>query len=176
MLEATKKKIDAHRDKASQAAYQAMLFGSAPAQLEVSAKRVFTYHKDLYPAHELYAEAGFRKHYYRAVGKMNGEEAVCARLIDSLPRISYWVRNLERQPDFSFWLPTPTDKFYPDYVAILNDERVLAVEYKGELSREEDNKEKIAIGNLWAERSNGQCLFLFVRKDDFESRLSAAAG
>jgi len=97
-------------------------------------------------------------------------------MIDSLPKVKFWVRNLERQPDFSFWLPTPTDKFYPDFVALLADGRVLVVEYKGELSRESDNLEKIAVGNLWAERSGGQCLFLFVTKGDFESKLRAVAG
>jgi type III restriction enzyme len=176
LLAAAAQKIKAHRDKAARAAYQQTLFGSAPATLEVSARRVFTYHKDLYPANELYEGAAFSKHYYRAVGKLNGEEALCAQRIDSLPRVKFWVRNLERQPDFSFWLPTPTDKFYPDFVALLDDGKVLAVEYKGELSKESDNREKIAVGNLWAERSGGQCLFLFVTKDDFESKLQAAAG
>ncbi len=175
LLAAAAQKIQAHRDRAAKAAFQPMLFGRPPAKLEVSAQRVFTYNQDLYPANELYEAAVFQKHYYRAVGKMNGEEAVCAQLLDSLPRVKTWVRNLERQPDFSFWLPTPTDKFYPDYVALLDDDRVMAVEYKGAFSKEKDDAEKTAIGNLWAARSNGRCVFLFVRKEDFESQLRSAA-
>jgi len=77
---------------------------------------------------------------------------------------------------FSFWLPTPTDKFYPDFVAVLDDDKTLVVEYQGDLSKESDNREKIAVGKLWAERSNGQCLFLFVLKENFESKLRAVAG
>src|SRR5574341_1080030 len=117
LLAAVEAKIKAHRDKAAGAAYQQTLFGPAPATLEVSPKRVFTYNPNLYPANELYEGAAFSNHYYRAVGKMNDEEAVCAQFIDSLPKVKVWVRNLERQPNFSFWLPTPTDKFYPDFVA-----------------------------------------------------------
>ena len=34
----------------------------------------------------------------------------------------------------------------------------------------------IAIGELWAERSGGGCLFQFVGKEDFESKLRAVVG
>jgi len=34
---------------------------------------------------------------------------------------THWVRNIERQEQFSFWLPTSTDYFYPDFVAELAD-------------------------------------------------------
>jgi type III restriction enzyme len=176
LLAAAVQKVKDYRDKAARAAYQQTLFGSAPSALEVGEQRIFTYNKDLYPAHELYEGATLPKHYYRAVGKMNDEEALCAQLIDSLPKVRMWVRNLERQPDFSFWLPTPTDKFYPDFMALLDDGRVLAVEYKGAFSRESDNAEKMAVGNLWESRSEGRCLFRFVFKEDYESKLRAISG
>jgi type III restriction enzyme len=107
---------------------------------------------------------------------MNDEEALCAQFLDSRPKVKFWVRNLERQPHFSFWLPTPTDKFYPDFVALLDDERVLAIEYKGKFSVERDNDEKKAVGGLWENRSGGKCLFRFVGKEDYESQLRVAAG
>jgi len=176
LLAAATQKIKAHRDQAASAAYQQTLFGSAPSPLEVSEQRVFTFNRDLYPANELYEGASFPKHYYRAIGKLNGEEALCAQFLESLPKVKYWVRNLERQPQFSFWLPTPTDKFYPDFVALLDDDRLLVVEYKGALSKESDNRQKIAVGNLWESRSGGKCLFLFVVKEDYESKLRAVAG
>ncbi|MEK6573596.1 MAG: restriction endonuclease subunit R, partial [Chloroflexota bacterium] len=176
LLSAATQKIKACRDKAASAAYQQTLFDSPPAALEVGERRVFTFHRDVYPANELYEGAPLAKHYYRAVGKLNGEEALCAQLIDSLPKVKCWVRNLERQPKFSFWLPTATDKFYPDFVALLDDDRVLVVEYKGDLSKESDNREKIAIGKLWESRSGGKCLFRFVTKENFESQLQAVTG
>ena len=70
-----------------------------------------------------------------------------------------------RHPN-SFWLPTATDKFYPDFVAQLDDGRILVVEYKGALlagSGVEDTDEKRAIGLLW-ERSDGKGLFVMVEK------------
>jgi type III restriction enzyme len=62
---------------------------------------------------------------------MSSEEEPVAVLIDNMPEVRHWVRNLVRQPVCSFWLPTPTDKFYPDFVAELHDGRYLVVEYKG---------------------------------------------
>src|SRR5688572_651106 len=80
-----------------------------------------------------------------------------------MDEVQFWVRNLERQPLTSFWLPTSTDRFYPDFVAQLKDGRVLVVEYKGAgyLSND-DTKEKRTIGEVWAAASKGRCLFAMV--------------
>src|SRR3546814_17864357 len=48
----------------------------------------------------------------------------------SLPGLKFWLRNVASHPN-SFWLPTATGKFYPDFVAELEDGRRLVVEYKG---------------------------------------------
>ena len=78
------------------------------------------------------------------------------------------MRNIERQDKFSFWLPTSTDYFYPDFVAELVDGRVLAVEYKGEpYKTNDDSREKRQVGDRWEQSSGGRCLFLFaVERDD----------
>lgn len=90
--------------------------------------------------------------------------------IDALPEVRYWVRNLERQERTSFWLPTSTDRFYPDFVAQLNDGRVLVVEYKGgDRITNDDSREKRRIGDLWAARSGGQALFAMVGLEDMGS-------
>jgi type III restriction enzyme len=63
----------------------------------------------------------------------------------------------------SFRLPTSDDFFYPDFVAQLNDGRLLAVEYKGEdRSTNDDSKEKANIGEIWARLSEGKALFLLA--------------
>ena len=65
-------------------------------------------------------------------------------------------------------LQTSSDKFYPDFVVLLKDVRILVVEYKGgHLATGEDAREKRLIGDLWAERSNGTCLFLMVENREF---------
>mgnify|MGYP006289887997 FL=1 len=88
--------------------------------------------------------------------------------IDSNAKVKHWVRNIERQPNFSFWLPTSTDYFYPDFVVELVDGRVLVVEYKGEpYKTNDDSREKQQVGRQWEQSSGGRCLFLFaVERDD----------
>lgn len=169
------KKIGLCRQEAKRTGYQLALFSDG-APVEVSPQRVFTFDPTYYPAKDFY-EGTFQKHYYRAVGTLNGEEALCARFIDSLPGVKWWVRNLERDPARSFWLPTSTDRFYPDFVALLEDGRVLVVEYKGgDRVTNADTREKDAIGKLWEARSQGRCIFRLVSADDYEGQLLAVAG
>ncbi len=53
----------------------------------------------------------------------------------------------------------------------LEDGRLLVVEYKGEgYKTNDDSREKKAIGELWSEKSNGQCLFLFAVAEDEQGR------
>ena len=97
-------------------------------------------------------------------GAVDGEETQCAQVIDRLPDVKYWIRNVARHPE-SFWLPTSTGKFYPDFVALLNDGRLLIVEYKGaHIAEGSDTAEKRTIGALWEQRSNGQGLFIVTEK------------
>jgi type III restriction enzyme len=113
----------------------------------------------------------FNKHFYEHIGDMNNEEENCAVVIDSLEEVQYWVRNIERS-DYSFFLPTSTDKFYPDFIALLTDGRILAVEYKGEhLLSNDDTKEKRNIGKLWQEKSSGRCLFLLASKENLKQQI-----
>jgi type III restriction enzyme len=176
LRDVAKEKINSHRRAAFEEAYQQMLLPDATTPLEASPAIVFTFPLNAYPAPRLYSgPIRFRKHYYDNVADMNDEEAACAAIIDSLPEVEYWVRNLERDR-YSFWLPTPTDKFYPDFVAKLRDGRYLVVEYKGALwSDTADTREKQAIGELWAARSAGLCRFLLVGKTEMETALRSAA-
>ena len=81
------------------------------------------------------------------------------------------MRNIERQETCSFWLPTSTDYFYPDFVAELIDGRLLAVEYKGEpYKTNDDSREKMQIGNQWEKSSGGRCLFLLAVSNDNHGR------
>ncbi len=97
------------------------------------------------------------------------EEFKCAQFIDSkLPGVRFWVRNLQRRST-SFRLQTSTDWFYPDFVCQLDDGRILVIEYKGaHLLNAPDAEEKRDIGNLWAARSNGRCLFVMPSDNRFD--------
>ncbi len=111
----------------------------------------------------------FDKHYFPIVEdlKADGEEFRCAVHLDEHPAVRFWVRNVDRKPN-AFWLQLSHGRFYPDFVAMLTDGRILIVEYKGK-PFEADAAEKKLIGELWAESSEGKCLFVMPVANDFAS-------
>ncbi len=173
LKDAAEKKIDSHRQNVHQAAYENYLLPEFATPVVVSPDHCFSFDQHGYPYNTRYEGAyQFQKHYYRDVGdlKSDGEEFQCARFIDTLPQVKYWVRNLERKPLHSFWLQTSTDKFYPDFVCHLTDERYLVVEYKGVfLWDAKDAEEKREIGELWEKRSGGSCLFIMPKGPNLEA-------
>ena len=89
-------------------------------------------------------------------------EYVKSLAIDGFPGLKHWTRNVSRHPN-TFHLPTATDRFYPDFVALLEDGRILVVEYKGrDRSPEEsrDSREKDLVGRLWAGSFGGRAVFV----------------
>jgi type III restriction enzyme len=116
----------------------------------------------------------FAKHFYPRPGelKADGDEFKCAQEIDRLEEIEFWVRNLAPPPvsrsDTSFWLPAAGRRFYPDFVAKLRDDRILVVEFKGRVDEKAD--EDRDLGFLWAERSEGQALFVMAFERDERGR------
>ena len=121
-----------------------------------------------YPARWLFnGRYKFDKHYYALPGELDDdimqEETACAIDLSKLDEVEVWIRNLERQPVHSFWLPTSTDRFYPDFVARLKDGRYFVVEYKGaDRFSNDDSREKRDIGGVWAAASAGRCVFAMV--------------
>jgi len=178
LAEAVRREIDRRRQLAVKNGFQKALPGFAAApMLEDSFRHAFTFRPNQYPARPPFYSGRFRfkKHYYPVIHDLRekrndgelAEEFVCARAIDGLASVKHWVRNVERDDRFSFWLPTATDYFYPDFVAELNDGRVLVVEYKGaHLIDLADTREKDQIGWQWEASSGGKCLFLMAVADD----------
>ena len=126
----------------------------------------FSFDPNVNPAAKLY-EGAWRpaRHFYPVMGHMNGEELECAKTIDAMAGVKHWVRNGDRDRRYAFWLPTATDAFYPDFVAEMEDGRVLVMEYKGaNLIDNSDTLEKDNIGRRWAEASKGLCRFVTVCK------------
>lgn len=162
LRDAAERRIAQHRVDARRTGQQQLF---ATDRVQVSPEVCFSFPLNQYPCKPYTGTASFERHYYPQVGDMNEEEVSCALVLDKGDRMKHWVRNVERQPRFSFWLPTPTDKFYPDFVAQLTDESLLVVEYKGEqLLNTPDTDEKAEIGELWADRSNGHCRFHLATK------------
>lgn len=118
-------KISLYRKQAHIKGYQQCMFGQQ-AIVTVNPKLFsFSFNLNNYLANMFYeGSLGFNKHYYPYTAAMNNEEAKCAFLIDQNPSVKFWVRSLERQVKYAFWLPTSTDKFYPDFVVQLIDGRL----------------------------------------------------
>lgn len=165
-------KIEILNDRACKQNWQMILLGAESPKVRVEKNIEFTFNPSTYPAKKFYrGSVRFSKHFYSAVGDMNPEEVDCAQYIDSNPNVETWVRNIEREPEFSFWLPTHKDKFYPDFVVKLKDGTFAAIEYKGEIYKTtDDSKEKNLLGNIWADKSHGLCKFLMAVKLDENGR------
>ncbi len=161
--------------------FQGRLFEMSVPSLEQSGHYSFQFQAGVYPARQRYQGSYefSNKHFYPVIHDLRekteagrvSEEFICAQAIDAHPKVKRWVRNIERQEKSSFWLPTSTDYFYPDFVAELEDGRVLAVEYKGEPYRtNDDSREKKQVGHQWEKSSGGRCLFLMAVARDEQGR------
>lgn len=134
----------------------------------------FTYPADMtqYPAHSYY-EGGlykFRKHFYPKVGDLRwktgagkvAQEFECARVIDELDEVEFWVRNLVHKSQF--WMPTSRMRTYPDFVAKLKDGRLLVIEFKGsDRFSNDDSEEKRSVGQLWQKATNGRGIYVMAQ-------------
>ena len=182
LAEAIRREIERRRKAAIHKGFQQSLpgFFAAP-RLEDSFRYAFSFLPNHNPARPPFYSGKwrFKKHYYPVIHDLRekradgtaAEEFVCARSIDGHPAVKHWVRNVEKDDRFSFWLPTATDYFYPDFVCELTDGRVLVVEYKGEpYKSNDDSREKAQIGHQWQQSSDGRCLFLFAVQTDEQGR------
>ena len=156
------------RGEREQAKYSA-LFADDASSFAVSSELAMIFDEERYAYNKPYRGGTlFNKHYMDIVGdlKPQGEEFDCAVHIDRCDDVRYWVRNVELKKS-SFWLQLPHQKFYPDFVAMLTDGRILVVEYKG-ADRFEGEQQKRDIGNAWADASGGHCLFCMPTDRKFD--------
>lgn len=166
LLKCLKEKINACRDLARKEYWVQSLFGvESVACIKPDITRSFTVEN--YPVRNFYSGCvRFQKHFYSQIANMNAEEVRCAQLIDTNKNVETWIRNIDSQPDYSFWLPTHDGKFYPDFVVKLTDGTYAAIEYKGkQLENMPETKEKKLIGELW-ERLNGGKFLMAMMNDE----------
>lgn len=168
------------RRKAVNTAGQLALFTPEGKQkLRVDSACVFEFSANAYYPASVYAPEKsqwgahhFKKHYFPVIGDFDSkEEFECARFIDNEAikgNIKFWIRNLVKTQN-SFCLTKIDGHFYPDFVCVLPDEKILVVEYKG-ADRWDNEKVRSdrAIGDLWAELSDGKCKFVMVRNKEWD--------
>jgi type III restriction enzyme len=170
LAEALAQRIRQHREAERKEAFQALLLPNS--ELDVSEAMTLDLATARYEPSWLY-DGGhkFVKHYYPpAPGELrnSGEEFDCAVYLDGLPEVKSWIRNLSKKGPF--WLRRSVANFYPDFVCLLTDGRVMAVEYKGaHLVTADEAKEKAAVGAVWASRSGGRCVFVMPTDRDLSA-------
>lgn len=167
LLNKIKSKIDNARQKARKENFEQVMFARQE-RVKLDFSFCVDFKEHMYDGIPTYhGSYAFKKHYLGAknIPYMDTDEEVeCAKAIDSLPGVKYWVRNVARNQN-SFRLPTSTDNFYPDFVALMEDGRILVLEYKGgHLLSTDDTKEKENIGLLWQKQSNGKGVFVMASK------------
>ena len=162
---ALKQWLKGHAVRVAEKTVQQVLFDNKDLRCEIE----FTFRPHAYdPGESPYAgNYQFKKHYYDVIGKFDGipggEEESCAIVLDGMPEVRHWVRNVSRKPN-SFALPRSTNNsFYPDFVAELTNGKILVVEYKG-ADRWAGSELDRRIGKLWEDRSNGRNFFVMVSK------------
>ncbi|MCL4354844.1 MAG: DEAD/DEAH box helicase family protein [Patescibacteria group bacterium] len=116
----------------------------------------------------------FNKNLYTNIDKLNKEEQnFVDRLdLDTLPNIKFWVRNREKIDPFYIqgW---KKGKFYPDFVAVTETGKIIALEWKGEdRVSNEDTKYKEEIAKVWQELGNGKLYFFLVHNENIEEVLT----
>lgn len=171
LVDALVKVIAAHRDERERTAFeQAVMFPQSGLDFETSADHALVFDETRYSYNQPYkGSTDFKKHFARVIGDLEakGEEHDCAVHIDRHPDVKVWARNTVRQPN-SFWLQSSPNRFYPDFVCKLNDGRVVVAEYKGShLAADPEEQQKKTVGELWAERSGGSCLFAWIENKNY---------
>ena len=117
----------------------------------------------------------FKRHYYWPVEDLatGGEEFRCAQALDSLEKeVRHWIRNVQQKP-WAYYIPlSDGGHFYPDFVAELQNGKVLVVEYKGE-DRLLDARVKLKCGNWLEETGRGRVFFLMTTEEDGKPSVEA---
>lgn len=177
LVRAISSEIDRLFELARKNAFQGELFEKMAVAPIPSAFNQFEFREGVYPVRKPYRGSyEFSKHFYAAIddlkektitGKIS-EEFECAQAIDLNKNVKHWIRNIPQQRQTSFWLPTSSDYFYPDFVIELHNGAIALIEYKGEpYKTNDDSREKNLVGEQWAKGSNGKRLYLMaVSKDD----------
>jgi type III restriction enzyme len=163
-------RITAHGRQQVRRAAELLFSDEGERRLETSMDLPFELAEQDYLAYRQYREGPFTysKHAFDIIGNMGDEEALCAKKIDDHTNVKRWIRNLVHESAGGFSLPLSPGRFFPDFIAELNDGRIAIVEYKGpHIANDPKELHKATVGELWAARSGGKCVFVRVVDKDW---------
>ncbi|MGO4806545.1 DEAD/DEAH box helicase [Arthrobacter sp. 2MCAF15] len=100
---------------------------------------------------------------YEAEGSMNGEERDLIMKVAALDNVAWWHRVVERAPD-AFCINGPMNH-YPDFIVCTKGGKIVLVESKGEMLKNDDSRAKIRLGEKWANAAGGMYRYYMVFQD-----------
>jgi len=141
-----------------------LIAGRSSRKLETSMDAARVLDEQDYCPYQRYAVGVFSlpKHAFDLIGAMNNPESECAKRINDHPNVKRWIRNLDQESAGGFSLPLSPGRFYPDFIVELMDGRIAMVEYKEHLAELAKEQHKKDVGELWAARSGGKCIFAWI--------------
>jgi type III restriction enzyme len=162
-------RITAHGRKQIRKAAELLFGGETQRRLETTLEMPFEVAEQKYAPYRRHKDTfSFRNHAFELMGEMGQEESHCAKKIDDHPNVKRWVRNLENESAGGYSLPLAPGNFFPDFLAELKDGRNAIIEYKNKkLNEAASEQHKRDVGKLWAARSNGECVFVWVVEKDW---------
>ena len=108
---------------------------------------------------------------YQAEEDMNGLEQELVLELTALSNIRWWHRNIARH-GFAI---NGYIKHYPDIMIMTNSGKIIFAETKGEHLKNDDSREKIALGQAWRNAAGNQYRYYMVFRDE-DNLLPGAVG
>ena len=101
---------------------------------------------------------------YQAEEEMGSFERSLAMGLTALPNIRWWHRNIARQ---GFRI-NGFINHYPDFMLMTKSGKIVLAETKGEHLKNDDSRDKLALGQAWRNAAGGQFRYYMVFADDVE--------
>ena len=99
---------------------------------------------------------------YQAEEDMNGLEQDLVMELTALPNVRWWHRNIARH-GFAI---NGYIKHYPDVMIMTQSGKIIFAETKGEHLKNDDSRDKIALGQAWRNAAGNQYRYYMVFRDD----------
>ena len=98
---------------------------------------------------------------YQAEEDMNGLEQDLVMELTALPNVRWWHRNIARH-GFAI---NGYIKHYPDIMVMTQSGKIIFAETKGEHLKNDDSRDKIALGQAWRNAAGSQYRYYMVFRD-----------
>ena len=128
--------------------------------VRIVCKPYFRLRPSIHPA--TYTDIYARSLYAAEDGDMNKLEQKLIVELTALPNVRWWHRNIARQ-GFAI---NGFIKHYPDILIMTQSGKLICAETKGEHLKNDDSREKIALGQAWSSHAGSQFRYYMVFQEE----------